>query len=124
MSRLSCFTNAEKHYFEPISRLPHGAAAGKNYVAAMPRYTGDYTVPNTAQFQRFLLLILITKTYMEKHGRSLLQCSLSLIIFDKIYSQIIKSYYTTLLTLFDELIDALNVNEGVLGVRYLLPHRD
>ena len=27
--RLSCFAAAKKHYLEPISRPPHGAAAGK-----------------------------------------------------------------------------------------------
>ena len=47
ISRLSCFAAAEKHYFEPISRLPHGAAAGKlgcrDAVIHMRLYSPEYS---------------------------------------------------------------------------------
>ena len=48
--RLSCFAAAGKHYFEPISRLPQGAAAGRNQVAATPQYTREFA------FMKFIFL--------------------------------------------------------------------
>ena len=41
---------AGKPYLEPISRLPQGAAAGRNQFAAMPRNRYFYTVPYFLKF--------------------------------------------------------------------------
>ena len=70
--RVSRLPVAGKHFFEPILRLPHGAAAGKIQVAVTPRFTRDYTVPSISTYSsenvdswedKFLYSILSLASY-------------------------------------------------------------
>ena len=68
---------AGKHFFEPISRLPHGDAAGKIVVAATPRFTCDYPV------RRFSLCL-----FYSCHGYAYVNINWKL-VDSKLYSKVV-----------------------------------
>ena len=63
-----------KHFFEPISRLLHGTAAGKIKVALTPRFTRDYTVPYICYVWSKKEFKLFNREYLPDDDVNLFQC--------------------------------------------------